>query len=49
MADTIRRMIDRGATIRWHCDVSVDHYGDVDLNRIAAAKGADYLLINKRP
>ena len=49
MAEPISRMINREAKIRWHCDVSVDHYGDVDLTRIAAAKGDDYVLINKKP
>lgn len=49
MTDTISRMIDRGARIRWHCDVSVNHYGDADLKRIAKAKGGDYRLANKHP
>ena len=49
MAEPISRMINREAKIRWHCDVSMDHYGDVDLKRIAAARGDDYVLINKKP
>jgi hypothetical protein len=48
-ADTIGRQAERGAKIRWQCDVVSSHYGDVDLKRIARAKGGDYVLVNKRP
>lgn len=48
-SEPISKMIDRQAKVRWHCDLGEGHYGDVDLKRIARAKGGDYVLINKRP
>lgn len=47
--EPISKMIDRGAKVRWHCDVVQGHHGEVDLKRIAKAKGGDYVLINRRP
>lgn len=47
--ESVSRMIGRGAKIRWRCDVAQGHYGEVDLKRIAKAKGGDYSIINKRP
>lgn len=47
--ETVGRMIERGAKVRWRCDIVQSHYGDVDLKRIAKAKGGDYQLINRRP
>lgn len=47
--DTVGRLFDNGAKIRWSCEVSASHHGDVDLKRIIDAKGADYVLINKTP
>lgn len=35
--------------IRWRCDVAQGHYGNVDLKRIAKAKGGDYSIVNRRP
>lgn len=40
--ETLQRMIERSAKIRWRCDVVQSHYGDVNLKRIAKAKGGDY-------
>lgn len=47
--ETVGRMIERAAKIRWRCDVGQSHTGDVDLKAIARAKGGDYSIINKRP
>lgn len=47
--ETVQRMIERSAKIRWRCDVGQGHHGDVDLKRIAKAKGGDYSLVNRRP
>lgn len=46
--EPVSSMADRKARVRWACDVSDSHYGDVDLRRIARAKGGDYSLWNKR-
>lgn len=43
-------MIERGAKIRWECEVSpLAHCGATDLNAIARAKGGDFTLANRRP
>jgi len=47
--ETVGRLFENGAKIRWSCEVSPSHHGDVDLKRIIEAKGADYVLINKKP
>lgn len=47
--EPISKMIVRGSKIRWRCDVVQGHHGDVDLKRIAKARGGDYVLINRRP
>lgn len=47
--ETVQHMIERSAKIRWRCDVAQGHYGDVDLKRIAKAKGGDYSIVNRRP
>lgn len=47
--EPISRMIDRESRVGWRCDVALGHRGDVDLKRIARAKGGDYVLINRRP
>lgn len=47
--ETISRMIERRAKIRWRCDIDPAHRGDVDLNRVAEAKGGDYSIVNRRP
>lgn len=47
--EPISKMIARGSKVRWCCDVVQGHHGDVDLTRIAKAKGGDYVLINRRP
>ncbi|MGX1804056.1 hypothetical protein ACWIDJ_17195 [Brevundimonas naejangsanensis] len=47
--ETVQRMIERRANIRWRCDVGQGHHGDVDLKRVAKAKGGDYSIVNRRP
>ena len=47
--DTISRMIELSARIRWRCDIDQAHPGAVDLKRIAKAKGGDYSIVNRRP
>lgn len=42
-------MIQSQAKIQWRCEVSPDHHGAVDLERIAADKGFDFILANRRP
>lgn len=47
--ETVRAMIERGAKIRWFCEVGQGHYGEVNLKAIARAKGGAVTLINRRP
>jgi hypothetical protein len=47
--ETVQHMIERSAKIRWRCDVGQGHHGDVDLKRIAKAKGGAYSIVNRRP
>lgn len=47
--ETVRAMIERGAKIRWFCEVGQGHYGEVNLKAIARAKGGTVTLINRRP
>lgn len=44
---TVGRMIDDGALIRAHCDTCRNAF-KVDLAAIAAVKGRDYCLIDRR-
>lgn len=49
-AETVRSMIDRGADIRWECEVRpIGHGGPADLRAIAKARGGDFCLANRRP
>ena len=48
--ETVSSMIDRGARIRWECEVRFPgHSGDVNLSAIAQAKGGAFTLANRRP
>lgn len=47
--ETVGQLLARGARIGWRCDVVTAHHGDVDLARIAAARGADFVLVDRRP
>lgn len=47
--ETVGRMLARGARVTWRCDVDLAHHGDMDLAAIVAAKGADFVLVDRRP
>ena len=48
--ETVSAMIERGARIKWECEVSFPgHSGEVDLSAIAKARGGDFTLANRRP
>lgn len=50
MHETVKAMIERGASIRAECEVSpISHSGPADLHSIARSKGGDYTLNNRRP
>lgn len=48
MPQTIGEMIRRDAHIRWSCDAE-EHFGVLDLQRVANLRGADTVLANRRP
>ena len=47
--ETVSAMIERGAKVRWFCEIGRGHWGDVDLKAIARAKGGNITLVNRRP
>ena len=47
--ETVSAMIERGANIKWFCEVGQGHSGVVDLEAIARAKGGAVTLVNRRP
>lgn len=47
--ETVSAMIERGAKIKWFCEVGRGHSGEVDLKAVAKAKGGDVTLVNRRP
>lgn len=48
--ETVSAMIERGARIKWECEVKpIGHGGDADLHAIAKAMGGDFALANRRP
>lgn len=48
--ETVSAMIERGARIKWECEVSFPgHSGEVDLPAVAKARGGDFTLANRRP
>ncbi len=49
MHETVSAMIERGARVKWFCEVGQGHSGEVDLKAIARAKGGTVTLINRRP
>jgi hypothetical protein len=44
---TVGAMIDDQLHITWHCD-ACRHYDSVDLLKVAAKKGIDYCLVDRR-
>lgn len=49
MHESVSAMIERGAKIKWFCEVGRGHSGDVDLKAIARAKAGNVTLVNRRP
>ncbi|URI15911.1 hypothetical protein [Brevundimonas albigilva] len=49
MHETVSAMIERGARIKWECEVKpIGHGGDADLHAIAKTKGGRFTLANRR-
>lgn len=49
MHETVSAMIERGARIKWECEVKpIGHGGDADLHAIAKTKGGHFTLANRR-
>ena len=50
MHETVSAMIERGARIKWECEVKYPgHSGEVDLSGVAKSRGGDFTLANRRP